>query len=189
MIMAKHFFQSWLPSPEKVSNMKFLRIFGKKTLNPVLWYVNRKSITQAVFVGTFFGLLPIPFHSVFIVMAVLLFEVNLPISLMLAWLSNPLTLVPILYIGFWFGAHIFHVHMINKEMLLGVLHQISRWITNFGHGHIDFSLAKILMTGLVVEAFVFAVILYLSTEIFWRWMVIKNWKSRHRHKKQEEEVL
>lgn len=168
--------------------MKFLRIFGKKTLNPVLWYVNRKSITRAVFVGTF-GLLPIPFHSVFIVMAVLLFEVNLPISLMLAWLSNPLTLVPILYIGFWFGAHIFHVHMINKEMLLGVLHQISRWITHFGHGHIDFSLAKILMTGLVVEAFVFAVILYLSTEIFWRWMVIKNWKSRHCHKKQEEEVL
>lgn len=50
-------------------------------------------------------------------MAVLLFEVNLPISLMLAWLSNPLTLAPILYIGFWFGAHIYHVHMINKKML------------------------------------------------------------------------
>ena len=93
--------------------------FRAKTLNPVLWYVNRKSITRAVFVGTFFGLLPIPFHSVFIVMAVLLFEVNLPISLMLAWLSNPLTLAPILYIGFWFGAHIYHVHMINKKMLLG----------------------------------------------------------------------
>ncbi|HGX6702234.1 TPA: DUF2062 domain-containing protein, partial [Acinetobacter baumannii] len=24
MIMAKQFFQSWLPSPEKVTNMKFL---------------------------------------------------------------------------------------------------------------------------------------------------------------------
>ncbi|MFW1676051.1 DUF2062 domain-containing protein, partial [Acinetobacter baumannii] len=82
MIMAKQFFQSWLPSPEKVSNMKFLMIFWQKTLNPVLWYVNRKSITRAIFVGTFFGLLPIPFHRVFIVMAVLLFEVNLPISLM-----------------------------------------------------------------------------------------------------------
>lgn len=53
MIMAKQFFQSWLPSPEKVTNMKFLRIFGQKTLNPVLWYVNRKSITRAIFVGTF----------------------------------------------------------------------------------------------------------------------------------------
>lgn len=98
-------------------------------------------------------------------MAVLLFEVNLPISLMLAWLNNPLTLAPILYIGFWFGAHIYHVHMINKKMLR-VLHQISRWITHFGHGHIDLSLAKILISGLIVEAFVFATILYIVTEVF-----------------------
>lgn len=178
--MAKQFFQSWLPSPEKISSMKFMRIFGTKTLNPRLWYVNRKSISKAVFIGTFFGLLPVPFHSVFIVMAVLLFEVNLPISLMLAWLSNPLTLVPILYIGFWFGTQIFQVRMINTDMLLGVLHQVSHWITHFGHGHIDFSLAKILMSGLVVEAFVFAVLLYICTRVFWRWMVIKNWKKRYK---------
>ncbi|MDB9696114.1 DUF2062 domain-containing protein, partial [Acinetobacter nosocomialis] len=86
----------------------------------------------------------------------------------------------------WFGSHIYHVHMINKKMLLGVLHQISRWITHFGHGHIDFSLAKILMTGLIVEAFVFAIILYIVTEVFWRWMVIRNWKSRPGHKRQED---
>ncbi len=49
----KAFFSILASLPEKVSNMKFLRIFGKKTLNPVLWYVNRKSITRAVFVGTF----------------------------------------------------------------------------------------------------------------------------------------
>lgn len=140
------------------------------------------NLLLAPFCRDFFGLLPIPFHSVFIVMAVLLFEVNLPISLMLAWLSNPLTLAPILYIGFWFGAHIYHVHMINKKMLLGVLHQISRWITHFGHGHIDLSLAKILISGLIVEAFVFATILYIVTEIFWRWMVIRNWKNRTGHK-------
>lgn len=57
-----------------------------------------------------------------------------------------------------------------------MLHQISRWITHFGHGHIDLSLAKILISGLIVEAFVFATILYIVTEIFWRWMVIRNWK-------------
>lgn len=67
-------------------------------------------------------------------------------------------------------------------MLLGVLHQISRWITHLGHGHIDFSLAKILMSGLIVEALVFAIILYLVTEVFWRWMVIRNWRNRPGHK-------
>ncbi|MCU4358279.1 DUF2062 domain-containing protein [Acinetobacter ursingii] len=176
--MAKQFFQSWLPSPQKVSSLKFMRIFGQRTLNPVLWYVNRKSIAKAVFIGTFFGLLPIPFHSIFIVAAILFFEVNLPVGLALAWLSNPFTLVPILYIGFWIGTQIFHVHMINKEMMLGVLHQICNWVKHLGHGHIDLSLAKILMSGLIIEAFVVALVLYLITEIFWRFSIYRHWKKR-----------
>ena len=48
-------------------------------------------------------MLPLPFHSILIVLTVLLFEVNLPVSLCLAWLTNPFTLVPILYIGFLVG--------------------------------------------------------------------------------------
>ncbi|MHA3890997.1 DUF2062 domain-containing protein [Acinetobacter sp. GXMZU3951] len=176
--MAKKFFQSWLPSPEKVNQLKFMRIFGQRTLNPVLWYVNRKSISQAVFIGTFWGILPVPFHSVFIVLTVLLIEVNLPLSLTLAWLSNPLTVVPILYLGFWLGSKIFQVNMIDQDMILGVLHQIINWIKNFGHGHIDFHLAKILLTGLVLEALLAACLFYICTRVIWRWTVLRKWHKR-----------
>ncbi|MEB3767466.1 DUF2062 domain-containing protein [Acinetobacter sp. MD2] len=178
--MVKQLLQSWLPSHERVSSMKMMKMFGTRTANPLLWYVNRRSICKAIFIGTFFGLLPIPFHSIFIVLAVLCLEINLPVSLALAWLSNPFTIVPILYIGFWFGSKIFHVHMINQAMLKGVMHQIGRWIQNFGHGHIDGSLAKILMTGLVVEALLFSILFYIATQLFWRWSVIRNWKKRQR---------
>ena len=177
--MAKQFFRSWLPSPLKVSNMKLMKIFGQRTLNPLLWYVNRKSISKAIFIGTFWGMLPLPFHSLLIVLTVLFFEVNLPISLCLAWLTNPFTLVPILYLGFWLGAKVFQVNMIDQDMMLGVLHQISHWISHFGHGHIDFSLAKILLSGLVLEAFIFALILFVMTRLFWRWSIIQHYKRRH----------
>ncbi|WP_151710446.1 DUF2062 domain-containing protein [Acinetobacter brisouii] len=176
--MVKQLLQSWLPSPERVSSMKMMKLFGKHTANPLLWYVNRKSICKAIFIGTFFGLLPIPFHSIFIILAVLLLEINLPVSLALAWLSNPFTLVPILYIGFWIGTKIFQVHMIDQAMLMGVMHQIVNWIENFGHGHIDFSLAKILMTGLIVEALVTAIVLYIATQLLWRWSVLRSWNRR-----------
>ena len=122
--------------------------------------------------------MPIPFHSIFIVAAILFFEVNLPVGLALAWLSNPFTLVPILYIGFWIGTQIFHVHMINKEMMLGVLHQVCHWIKSLGHSHVDLSLAKILMSGLIIEAFVVALVLYLLTEFFWRLSIYRHWKKR-----------
>ena len=177
--MAKHFFQSWLPSVERVNNLKLMRIFGDRVLKPQLWYVNRKSISKAVFIGTFWGILPIPLHSALIIITVLLFEANLPISLLLAWIMNPFTIVPILIFAFWIGTQIYGVHMINKDMLLGVFHQIVHWIQNFGHGHIDFSLAKILATGLLIEALLFAVVLFTLTRIYWRWTVIKKWRNRH----------
>ena len=177
--MAKHFFQSWLPSPERVNSLKIIKIFGKYASNPQLWYVNRKSISKAVFIGTFWGILPIPLHSALIIITVLLFEANLPISLLLAWIMNPFTIVPILIFAFWIGTQIYGVHMINKDMLLGVFHQIVHWIQNFGRGHIDFSLAKILATGLLIEALLFAVVLFTLTRIYWRWTVIKKWRNRH----------
>ena len=138
-----------------------------------------KSISKAVFIGTFWGILPIPLHSALIIITVLLFEANLPISLLLAWIMNPFTIVPILIFAFWIGTQIYGVHMINKDMLLGVFHQIVHWIQNFGHGHIDFSLAKILATGLLIEALLFAVVLFTLTRIYWRWTVIKKWRNRH----------
>ena len=176
--MAKHFFQSWLPSPEKVNNMKIMKIFGNKISSPQLWYVNRKSISKAMFIGTFWGILPIPLHSLLIVLTVVLFNANLPIGLLMAWIMNPLTIIPILLLAFWIGSKIYHVHMINQDMLLGVFHQIQHWIENFGHGHIDLSLAKILATGLLIEALIMAVVLCITTRLYWRWTVIKKWRLR-----------
>ncbi len=176
--MTKRSFQDWLPSVEKVRNSKVLRIFGDSALNPVLWYVNKKSISRAMCIGTFWGLLPIPFHSILIVICAILFDANLPISLMLAWIMNPLTIVPILYFAFWIGTKIYHVHMIDKQMLLGVLHQIVRWIQNFGHGHVDLSLAKILLTGLLIEASIFAILSYFITRLIWKCNVYQKWQKR-----------
>lgn len=176
--MPKQFFQSWLPSPEKVASMKFMRIFGKRSLNPVLWYINRKSISKAVFIGTFWGILPIPFHTALIVLTVLIMEVNLPVSILLAWLTNPLTLAPILLGAFWIGSQIYQVNMIDQDMLLGVLHQMTHWVTNMGQGHVDLSLAKILLSGLIVEALFFSVLFFLMTRLFWRFSIIRQWKKR-----------
>lgn len=158
--------------------MKLMKIFGQRTLNPLLWYINRKSISKAIFIGTFWGMLPLPFHSILIVLTVLLFEVNLPISLCLAWLTNPLTLVPILYVGFWLGAKIFQVNMIDQDMIMGVLHQISHVITHFGEGHIDLSFAKILLSGLMLEALIFALIFFILTRLIWRWNIILHYRRR-----------
>lgn len=157
-----------------------MALFGRQLTQPKIWYINRKSITKAMFIGTFFGLMPIPLHTFLIIFAVLLFRVNLPLSLAMSWISNPLTIVPIIYLSFWTGAQIFQVKMIDQTMLMGVLHQVAHYITHFGQGHIDFSLAKILMVGMITVAFIGALILSILTHLFWRYSVKKAWRKRKR---------
>lgn len=176
--MAKQFFQSWLPSAERIAQSKVLSIFGRHLMHPQIWYINRRSITKAMFLGTFFGMIPIPFHTVMIVLLVLLMRVNLPLSLAMSWLTNPLTLIPILYAGFWTGAQIFQVQMIDRNMLIGVMHQISDSVSHLSAGQLDLSLAKILMVGLVTVAFVTAIVLSTLTALFWRYSVQRAWRKR-----------
>lgn len=185
--MLKRRIRAILPSPQKISNMKFMRLFGKRASNPLLWYINRRSVSRAVLIGTFFGILPIPFHSILIAIVIITCEASLPIGLMMAWINNPLTIIPIMYVGFWLGSKVYGVSMINKDMILGVLHQIEHWIRNFGHGHVDLSLAKILVTGLVIEAVVCSVLFYILTQWVWRLSIVKQWEAKKAQ--QQDEVV
>lgn len=155
-----------------------MKLFGERTSNPLLWYINRHSISKAVFIGVFFGLLPIPFHSILIILAILSLNGNLPIGLTLAWLSNPFTIAPILYIGFWFGSKIYSTDMIDQHVLYNLLSQISSWIMHLGHQHLDMHFAKILMSGLLIEALISAIFFYTFTRLFWRWSTLHAWHKR-----------
>lgn len=176
--MIKKYLRAWLPSPQKIASLRIMKLFGSLVNNPIIWYINRRSICKAIFIGTFLGLLPIPFHSVLIILAVFLFEANLPLALALAWITNPLTLVPVLYVGFWFGSWIYQVPMIDKPMMLGILHQCIHWIKSFGKTHLDLNLAKVLATGLLIEATVFSILLYLLSRLIWRLDVSLAWRKR-----------
>lgn len=44
--------------------------------------------------------------------------------------------------------------------------------------HIDWSLAKILATGLFFEALLFAFLFFIFIRLYWRWSVVKKWRGR-----------
>lgn len=179
LMMLKPLLQTWLPRPEQVKALKIMRILGDRASNPKLWYINRRSIALAIFIGTFWGILPIPFHSILILLSVLLLQVNLPVALLLAWLMNPLTFIPIIWSSFWIGSKIFHVPMLNIELLKDVFAQLQDWILHWGATPLDLSIAKILATGLVVEALLLALVLSSLSYLLWRWQLVCVWRQRY----------
>jgi len=107
--MPKDFIKKHLPDPESIKNNKSLRFLGPLIHEPNLWHLNRHSVIKAFAIGLFWASLPIPFQMIAAALCALRFNANLPLSLALCWISNPLTMPPLFYCEYLLGAWILDI--------------------------------------------------------------------------------
>jgi len=101
--MPKQFLRKHLPDPHKITQSKSLRIFGKWLHEPNLWHMNRKSVSMAFLVGLFVMWIPLPSQMIIAAGAAIVLRCNLPISVALVWITNPLTMPPMFYAAYLVG--------------------------------------------------------------------------------------
>jgi uncharacterized protein (DUF2062 family) len=104
--MPRKFFQRFLPHPQTIKENKTLQIFGEWLHRPNLWHLSRRSVAGAFAVGLFFAWMPVPFQMVFAAGTAIWLGKNLPISVVLVWLTNPLTMTPMFYFAYLVGTWI-----------------------------------------------------------------------------------
>ena len=95
--MVKKHIKRFIPDTHKIRDHKHLKVFGKLLHDPNLWHLNRYSVATAFSVGLFFAFVPVPFQMVLAAGAAIMVRSNLPVSVVLVWFTNPLTMVPIFY--------------------------------------------------------------------------------------------
>jgi uncharacterized protein len=99
----KHFFRDWTRRFHSVRDHKHLSRFGPHLDNPNLWHINRQSITRGVTIGLFVAFLPIPFQMLLAAFIAICSSANLIVSVVLVWVTNPLTMGPIFYFAYRLG--------------------------------------------------------------------------------------
>jgi uncharacterized protein (DUF2062 family) len=62
--------------------------------DPLLWSLNRHSITGAFGAGIAIAFIPLPVHMITAVLVALYWRINLPVALASTWVVNPFTMVP-----------------------------------------------------------------------------------------------
>jgi len=103
--MPKKFLKKWMPSNEKIRAHPHLnKIFGKLLHDSNLLHLNRRSVSGAFFVGLFMAFVPLPSQMVMAAGVAIWLRVNLPISVGLVWVSNPITMTPLFYFAYKVGA-------------------------------------------------------------------------------------
>ncbi|WP_160062039.1 DUF2062 domain-containing protein [Psychromonas sp. L1A2] len=171
--MPKKFIKRFTPNPEKLKAHPHLKRFGSKLLNPNLWHLNRRGAAGAVAVGLFCAWMPMPFQMVLAAFLAMFFSVNLPISVALVWVSNPITMPPLFYGAYRLGAFVLQEPLLDFHFKLSY-----HWIVNAFE-----TIAPPLFVGCLIIGSLCAFLGYWGAMLFWRYSSIQKWKKRKYYKK------
>lgn len=181
--MLKKQLQRWLPEPEKLLKNRTIKVFAPHLADPRLWHFNRRCLSKAVYIGVMSAFFPLPGQMPIATIAALYFRANLPMAVMLTWITNPLTSIPIFYFAYWLGALLVDAPMIDFKLIGEMLSAFSLWIFSDGSNPFVTFRQSISLTafivGLTILSVVSGVVSGLAFRIFWRWRVVNMWKKRH----------
>jgi uncharacterized protein len=178
----RKFFRKYLPDPEKLRSSRMVAAFGRWLHHPNLWHLNRRSVSGAVAIGLFSGLVPGPLQMLTALLLAIPLKKNLPVALLLTLYTNPFTIVPLYLVAYAYGqfllpgepavqAQPFHFDWSNIAESMSAL---GAWMLALG---------KPLAVGLVALGGTLAVVGYVAVHLAWRAYVVSAWRARARRRK------
>ena len=166
--MPQNRLKRYLPTPAQLRKNKLLRPVAHLLVNNELWHMNRRSVAGAVFIGLFSAFMPIPTQMVLAAFLAIAFRCNVPISVALVWITNPITIPPMFYFSYRLGAWLLDMQLSADSIDLSV-----SWLwENLG------TIGYPLLFGCFVCGWVSGVTGFVITRVVWRWHVISRWRAR-----------
>lgn len=166
--MPKKLIKRFLPDHRKIRDHQQMKRFGARLQDPNLWHLSRRSAPGAFAIGLFVAFIPIPFQMAVSAAFAIMARVNLPISVALVWITNPLTMAPVIYFEYKIGAKLLgeRVQPIAFEPTVDWLLTEAKMIW------------EPLLLGSFICAIVSALIGYFAVRSLWRLQVVRSWQAR-----------
>ncbi len=168
--MARNLIRRWLPHDSRFREHKHLRMLGGLLREPNLWHLNRRSVSGAAFVGLFLAWVPVPTQMILAAIVTVWLRVNLPVAVVLVWITNPITIPPMSYLAYKVGT-----------WLLGRPHQdlqVELTIEWLGE-QLGYIWAPMLLGSLLI-GLISALLGFFAVRLLWRLHVLRSWQERKR---------
>lgn len=154
------------PDRARVRGHRQLRVFGKRLHDPNLWHLNRRSVAGACALGLFVMYLPPLGQTLLVAAGAIALRVNLPISMALIWVTNPVTIPPMYYFSYRVGSWLLGAPARTLDMEYWF--EWRNWLE---------ILAPLTVGGLVC-GILCAVLGYCAVQVIWRWSLVRRLRRR-----------
>jgi uncharacterized protein (DUF2062 family) len=166
--MPRHLIKRYLPDSSVLKRHRHLRHLGEWLKDENLWHLNRRSVSGGVASGLFWAMIPIPVQMFTSALSAIAFRINLPISVGLVWITNPLTMPAVFYFNYLVGTW-----LLGKPADVGEFQLSLEWIA----AELN-AIWKPLYLGSFVIGVLAAVVGYATMRVYWRWHVLKRFHAR-----------
>ncbi len=164
-------FKKYLPTREQLRQTRSLQFLGDMIFEPNLWHFNRHSLSFAVLVGFVCSFLPVPLQTIPAAMICIWIRCNIPVTLIIVWVSNPLTMPFMMYFAFRVGSYLLGL----EQQFIPVAPSLE-WITaQLG------LIWQPLLLGALMCGFTLGITGFLLVHLYYHWRAAR-YKDRKRQK-------
>ena len=167
--MPRKLFRKYLPDPELLRSSRWAAALPRWLHHPNLWHLNRRSVSGAVAIGLFAGLVPGPLQMLTALLLAVPLRKNVPVALLVTLYTNPFTIVPLYVLAYGYG-----------RLLLPGDH--APFPASFDMETV-LALGKPLVLGLVALACTLALLGYVAVRVGWRVWIVTTWRARQRKRR------
>ena len=166
--MPSPFLHRYLPTRESMRNHAILRFLGHRLLKTELWNLHYRSVGGAFFIGLSCAFLPIPTQMLVAASMAIIGRCNIPLSVGVTWVTNPLTMGPMFFFAYKLGAW-----LLDTQVTITAVELSWSWLSSqIGQ------IWRPLLVGCLICGWVSRLSGMLVSRIIWRLHVVRRWQQR-----------
>jgi uncharacterized protein (DUF2062 family) len=141
--MPRKTIRRFLPDIKGLLERPSLRWIRSLPQDPNLLHLNRQSVSLAVFVGIFCAFIPLPIQSLLVIALCFWIGANLPLAMLIIWMSNPITIPPMFFLTYKLGSSILGTELGEFAVTLNW-----QWFSQLDRKFYFLCLSAVLLLGL-----------------------------------------